>query len=370
MAEIDDEETTTCGNPGCDRPGTNQCSGCFSFVYCGRSCQVEDWPNHKQVCPGHLRKVGITYLEKARKFEHERNWEQTLRYGILSANTLKQLKDRRRETVKMIDHAFICQFNALQFMVRHTEALEVAEERYTLWATNHIRNPGSLASALALIQSCIHNKKYEDAESYSRHAMFMINDRTDNLIPEDVRPPFVADGSYLLALSILRLTMNGGIPPEEKQKAGEEAITLARQALEMHTQLGGTETVAVAGDMGALADGLEYFNNVDDDEILRLMQQAIAIYSRLEGNLSINVALRLNSLGNTFVNRANRAEAIHDMDQCIVNLQLALLQYREAAHAYRAINHIDNADDILRTIILIEANIQQIETARVSVSMG
>ena len=317
-----------------------------------------------------MRKVGTAHLEKAKGFERERNWVQTLRYGELAATMLKQLKDRRLETVEAINDALICQFNALQFMGRHKEALECAEERYTLWAMNHIRNPGSIASALALIQSCIHNKKYEDAECYARHAMFMINDRTDNFIPVDQRPQFLADGSYLLALSIHRLTLAGSIPPEEKQKAGEESIALSRKALEMHTQLCGTESVAVAADMCALADILEYFNNVDDNEILRLMEQAIAIFSRVEGSSSLNVGLRKTSLGNTYVNRANRAEAVNDLDQCIANLELALPHYRKAAVAYRAINHVDNVDDTLRTVVLIEENIRQIEFARASLSLG
>ena len=63
--------------------------------------------------------------------------------------------------------------------------------------------------------------------------------------------------------------MAGGIPAEEKQKAGEEAITLARQALEIRTQLHGTESVEVALVMGVLADVLNYFNILNNDEVIR-----------------------------------------------------------------------------------------------------
>ena len=42
----------TCSNPGCDRPGTNKCGACDSTPYCGPTCQKEDWPHHKEECPG------------------------------------------------------------------------------------------------------------------------------------------------------------------------------------------------------------------------------------------------------------------------------------------------------------------------------
>ena len=45
---------------------------------------------------------------------------------------------------------------------------------------------------------------------------------------------------------------------------------LARIALEIQTQLHGTEHQHVANAMRLLADVLDYFNNVDDDDVLRL----------------------------------------------------------------------------------------------------
>ena len=79
----------------------------------------------------------------------------------LGANTsfcrsrFDQLKDRLLETVVLLHDAFLCAFNALQIMNRHKEALEYAKENYTLWAMNHMRNPGMFDAAFALIQSCI-----------------------------------------------------------------------------------------------------------------------------------------------------------------------------------------------------------------------
>ena len=315
-----------------------------------------------------MLKVGKANLIKAEGFQRDRNWVQTLRYGELAATKLKQLKDRRLETVQAIDHALACKFNALTFTNRHREAMECAEERYTLWAMNHLRNPGSMLAALELIQSCIHNKEYEDAERYARHAMFMINDMTDSFIPSDQQPRFLADVSFWLAMAILHLAEAGGIPPAEKQKAGEEAITLARQALELHSQLFGAESAQVASDMGILANVLDQFNNVDDDdddddEIFRLYERSNAIFSIVEGSSSPNVAVGRGQLGIAHVNRARRARAVNDMDRCLTNYTLALTHLNEAARICRANHHVDKADTALGNVAQVEEEIRQIRTA-------
>ena len=214
----------TCSNPGCDQLGSNKCSACKTTLYCGPTCQTADWHHHKEECQGHLRKVGMATLEKAKGFHRQQNWVQALRYGELAATKLKQLKDRRLETVQAIDLALGRKFDALGFMGRNREAMECIKECYTLWAMNHLRNPGSIKAALHLIQSCIFNDEYDDAERYARHAMFMINEMTDNFIPANQRSKFLAHGSYWLARAIFHLAKAGGIPPEGKQKAGEEAI--------------------------------------------------------------------------------------------------------------------------------------------------
>ena len=357
-------EVKPCSNSGCDQPGTKSCSACKTTFYCCVICQTADWTKHKEECPGHLRKVGKANSAKAGGFYGERNYIQALRFANLAATKLKQLKDRRLETVQLIDDALRCKYNALNFMGRYKEAKECAEERYTLWAMNQMRNSGSIYAAFALIESCIHNKNYEDAEHYARHAMFMINDMTDNFIPADLRPLFLAEGSYYLAVAIHGLAVNGGIPPEEKQKVGEEAIVLARQALKLHTQVCGTESKDVALDMGILADVLNYFNDVnDDDEILRLYEQAIAIFSRVEGSSSPNVAVGEGNLGKAYKNIANRALAVNDLDRFVANLELALPHYREAARIHRAINRMDIADEALDCAIAVEEKIRQIRIA-------
>ena len=362
MAEV--TEVKPCSNPGCDQPGTKSCSACKTTFYCCVSCQTADWPKHKEECDGHLRKVGTANLEKAKGFERERNWVQSLRYGELAATKLKQLKDRRLETVQLINDALVCKYNALQRLARHGEAKECAEERYTLWAMNQMRNPGSIYAAFALIESCLHNNEYEDAERYARHAMFMINDMADNFIPAEQRPRFLAEGSYYLSRAISQLAKAGSIPPDEQQKAGEEAIELARQALELHTQLHGTEGADVAADMNTLTDALDHFNDVDDDEILRLYEQAMAIYSRVEGSLSPNVAVGEGNFGHGYESRARRAHAANDLDRCIANAELALPHFREASRIFLAINHVDSADRVLRSIARLEENIRQVGIAR------
>ena len=307
----------------------------------------------------------MAHLDKAKGFHREQqNWVQALRFGELAASKLKQLKDRSLETVKLIDKALGCKFDSLQHLGRHREAKDCAEERYTLWAMNQMRNPGSIYAAFGLIESCLHNGEYEDAKRYADHAMFMINDRTDNLIPAEKRPPFLADGSHYLALATLALARAGGIPPREMQKLGEEAIASARQALELHTQLYGTENSQVALSMCTLADVLDYFNNVDDDEVPRLMEQAIATYRRVEGSSSYNVGSRENNLGAAYNDRATRAEAANDLDRCVANLEMALPHLREAARIFRANNHVDLADNALRNIVKIEESIRQIGIAR------
>ena len=367
MAEV---EKNPCSNPGCDQPGTNKCSACKITLYCGPICQTADWSLHKEECTGHLLKVGKANNTKALGFQQQQNWAQALRYAELAATKLKQLKDRRLETVQLIDDALTYKYNALQFMDRDREALECIKECYTLWAMNHMRNSGSIKAALHLIQSCIHNNEYEDAERYARHAYFMIAEMTDNFIPGDERPQLLADALFYLATAICHLAHTGGIPPEEKQKAGEEAIAFARQAMEMHTQLHGTESDDVARDMGILADVLDYFNDVDDDEILRLLEQAIAIYRRVEGSTSYNVAVHENKLGNAYGSILRRAYAAYDLDRCMANAEPALSHFREAARIYQEINHVDKADNSLRAIAGIEESFAKASAAVAAATRG
>ena len=350
------------------QPGTNQCSACHSSAYCGVNCQKADWAHHKEECPGHLRKVGLVNLFKAHGFHEQQNWLQTLRFAVVAATKLKQLKDRRLETVSLINDALVYQFNALKFLSRLQECMECAKERYTLWAMNHLRDSGSIYAAFALIESCLFNKEYEDAERYARHAYFMIAEMTDNFIPVNEKPQFIAEVSYWLSIAIHRLAVAGGIPPEEKEKVGKEAIEHARKSLEMHTQLEKEENNHVANVMAVLANVLNHFN-VDDDEVLRLQEQAIVLFRRLEGDVSVNVAVHEDKLGILYATRALRAQKAHDINRCLSNYDLAMTHYRESARNFRAINQVEEADGALRKVASIEVAIRRIEIARAAAAL-
>ena len=192
----------------------------------------------------------------------------------------------------------------------------------------------------------------------------MIADMTDNFIPVDEQPWFLAEVSYYLALAIYRLTEAGGILPEGRQKAGEEATAFAFNAVEMRTQLHGTESAKVAGAICVLGDVLEYFNSVGDNEVPHLLEQAIAIYGRVEGSSSPNVATVEYKLANAYYNRARRAHAANDLDREVANLKLDLCHRREAARIYKAINQVDKAKDCQRRVIFAEELILRIEIAR------
>ena len=235
---------------------------------------------------------------------------------------------------------------------------------------SHVRNPRMFNAAFALIESCLHNNEFEDAALYAHTAYEMVVNDADGIIPSDQRESLLADGSYWLSRATFFLAQAGGIPPEEKQKAGEEAIALARKALEIHTQLHGAESARVALDMCGLADVLGYFNDVDDDEILRLYEQANAITSRLEGSSSVNVAVGEKNLGVAYHKRAVRAASANDLDRCMANEELALPHYREATRIYRAVNHVDAADRALRHAVNSEEFMRQIGIARAAATRG
>ena len=203
-------ELANCTRPGCDQPGVSLCASCRLVGYCCRTCQVEDWPRHKEVdCQGHIRKVGMAHLQKAKGFQRDRNFVQSLRYSELSLVKLKQLKDR---PIEALDTALSNKFNALNFMDRNREALECAQERYCLYLTSHT-HPPAIAASFALIQTCIHNEEYEDAALYARTTWETITLSRDSHIPDDKRQWFTAQGAYYLARAMLSLAQHGNIPP-------------------------------------------------------------------------------------------------------------------------------------------------------------
>ena len=340
----------TCANPGCDQPGTSKCSACKITPYCGPICQTADWGHHKEECPGHLRKVGMSNLEKALNFDREQNWPQSLRFAELAATKLKQLKDR---PVDDFDRALHCKYNALNFGGRHKEALECAKEWYCLWLTKHT-HPPAIDAGFAVIESCIHNGEYFDALLYARTTWETITLSRDSHIPDDRREQFTARGAIFLAQATLALAQNGGIAVEGKEAAGKEVIALARRALAIDTQLFGIESEEVARDLSVLAELLDFFNDVDDDEVPRLYEQSNAIYARVQGSLSPNLAAGEGCLGNAFYGRAKRAHVASDFDRVLVNLDLSLPHYREASRIYRAINHMDQADQAAQAVVQME----------------
>ena len=350
----------TCANPGCDQPGTNQCSACKTTPYCGPICQTADWAHHKEECPGHLRKVGMTNLEKAEGFLQQQNWQQTLRHADVAAIKLKQLKDR---PVEDIDKALRCKYDALLSFCRHKEALECAKEWYCLWPTKHT-HPPAIEASFAVIQSCILNKEFFDAALYARTLWETITMSRDSHIPDHQLQQFTARGAMELARALWQLAVHGDMPAEEQQVAGVEAIMLSRRALEIYTQLRGAESYQVAASMGTIASILEYFNNIDDDEVLHLHEQAKTIFARVCGSSSTNVASGDFNLAAAYHNRAVRAHAAHDLDRCVANLELALPRSREAARIFQAINYVDMADRAAQKIVRVENMLRQVRDER------
>ena len=304
--------------------------------------------------------MGMANLEKAKGFEREQNWSQILRYSDLAATKLKQLKDR---PVEDIDNALKLKWNALLFMARHKEALECAKEWYCIYPTNHT-HPPAIRASFAVIESCLFSKEFFDALLYARTLWETITLSRDSHIPDNLRESFTARGAHELARALWQLAHSGGMPVDEQQVAGVEAIMLARRSLEINTQLFGTESDEVAADMGLLASVLDFFNDVDDDEVFRLYEQAITIYTRVYGGLSMNVATCERNWAEALKSRARRAHAADDLDRCVANLELALPRYREAARIYRAINHVENAGNAARDAVRTEEKLQQIIASR------
>ena len=306
--------------------------------------------------------MGDDYLEKANGFDAQNNFAQSLRHSELALNMITKLNPRTIGVIRLLDTAMRIKFNALNFTNRKMEALECAKERYSLWSMGYMRHCGMLAAAFQLIEGLIHNKEYEQAALIARTAYEMIIKDTDNVIPEDKRQQFLAEGARCLAQAICSLSDSGGIPPEEKQKAGEEAIALMRKALEIETQLHGTESEAVASAVGSLANILQHFNGIEEDEIVHLYEQAISVYSRIQGSTSLNVATAKKNLAKVY---DRRALGSNDLERCLTDLEKALAHSIEAVRIYRAINLVDEANNCEQLAPRIEERIIQVRLARI-----
>ena len=296
----------------------------------------------------------MAHLEKARGFNDARNFPQTLRYSNLALTKLKQLKDR---PIEALDDALKFKFNALNLLDHNREALECAKEWYCLHLTKHT-HPPAIVAGFALIESCMHNKEFADAVLYARTTWETLTICRDSYVPEHQKQLYIAKGAHWLAQATWRLAESGGIPAAKKQEAGRETIMLARKALEMNTQLYGSGSNEVGDDMLVLAQILDFFNDVDDDEVLRLREQAKAIFARVQGSMSVNVAACEGSSGSAYHNRAVRAAAANDLNRCVTNLELALPRYREAIRIYRAANHVNSANNAARDMAKIEEELR------------
>ena len=353
-------EVTICTRPGCDQPGPSLCASCRLVGYCCRTCQVEDWPRHKETdCQGHLRKIGMAHLRKAEGFDRENNHMQSLRYSEVALLKLKQLNDR---PIEDIDEALRYKFNSLNIIGRDREALECSQERYCLYLTSHT-HPPAIRASFNLIESCIHNKEYQDAELYARTTWETITLSRDSHIPDNERQYFTARGAHYLALAMVNLAQHGNIPPEANQAVGQEAIGLARRAVKVNTQMYGLENSDVAHSMLLLAVALAYFNDVDDVEVLRLYEQSNSIFGRVEGRLSVNVAIGEKNLAMVYHNSSKRARAANELDREMANLESALTHLREAARIYRAANHMASADRVAQLIVDVEEKMRQCTAA-------
>ena len=356
----------TCANPGCDQPGTNLCSACKSIPYCGPVCQRADWTHHKEECPGHLRKVGMTNLLKAEAFCRQNNYVQALHHANLSVTKFKQIKER---PIEDIHEALKRKFSALNLMNRNGEALECAKEWYCLYPTNHT-HPPAIEASFFLIESCIQNKLYNDAVLYAHTTWETITLSRDSHIPDNKLQWFTAQGARHLAKAQFNLAQSGGIPENEQESVGIETIALSRRALEIDTQLNEANSDGakdVAQDMLLLASVLTHFKDVGDDEIPNLIMQAKAIFLQIFSSSSRNVAACENNLGAIYYKRAIRAQVENDQERNITNLELALSHFREAAQNYRAANHFDHADQAAILVAQVE-NALQNATTRASIT--
>ena len=113
-----------------------------------------------------------------------------------------------------------------------------------------------------------------------------------------------------------------------------------------------------------LASVLAYFNDVGDDEVPRLFEQAKAIFALSEGSLSPNVVTCEFNIGAAYFQRANRVQDANDLHRHVANLELALPHYREAARVYRANNHVAKADDAVQAALHVEDDLQECTIAR------
>ena len=100
------------------------------------------------------------------------------------------------------------------------------------------------------------------------------------------------------------------------------------------------------------------------NEKIRLMDQSNAIFLRIEGSLSVNVAVGEGKLGTLYGDMARRQLANNDLDLCVVTLELALTHFGEALRICRLNNHVEVANDVLRNIAHVKEDMRKVGIAR------
>ena len=308
----------------------------------------------------HLLTVGRGLLTKAKSFYEANNYPETLRCSSLAM----KFNEMNKRSLEGISKALAIKCTALQFLCRHEESLECAVEKYKLWALERgPAHPFTIDASFFLIDCLLSTRKYDDAYHYAYTIWEVIhtNNHVDNDIPGEKRLLYVEKSARLLARAIFRLASSGGIPLEEIEKSGTEAIARARQSLEINKQLYGNVSEGVAIATAILADILEYFQKSGDDEIIDLYKLSIDLHRQLHGYMSINVGVNNRNLGITYYNRAEQAHKASNRQQEKINLIQALSYLREAACIYRSINHQDKLKRTLFNVNEVEKKLQQIE---------
>src|SRR6184192_371695 len=90
MGEILDKNGNRARDCSCGKPNACRCSRCKKVSYCGRDCQIKDWPDHKAVCVsdsegGDEKKDGTSPVsENAKKLETYRKMIEVVREKYIS----------------------------------------------------------------------------------------------------------------------------------------------------------------------------------------------------------------------------------------------------------------------------------------------
>ena len=304
----------------------------------------------------------MAHLNKAKDLFRQRicDWPQILRYADLALKKLMPLGDRSLAGIEILDEVQAIKYSALNFMGRDKECLECATERYNQWAGNFMRNPRTVEASFPLIDSLIKNRELAQAKLIAGTVYEMVMHPMSHDIPENLQQPLLATAAIYLADTIYRLDGAGEIPFEEKKKAGEEAISLARKAVEVAIQQFGAESEQFLQNVDTLARLLDHFNDFDDDEALRLFEESKVIYVRKQGNTSLNVAAGEENLGRLYNNRARRALAARDVDRTTANLVLARTHFLEAARVFRINNHTEKANTAAKNASNCDDNIAKL----------